>query len=134
MHGVRRYHDDAAADLRADFAQPLPLMVIAELLGLPLEDWPRLTRWSEASVNLGNTVSKDNAEAERAFSAAEVEIAAYVDEHVAVRRRRPQDDLLTRLVEAEVDGQHLGERELLRFVELLLVAGTRPRRTRSRTP
>jgi cytochrome P450 len=112
-------------DVTVDFAQPLPMMVIAELLGLPLEDGPRLTRWSEAIVNLGNTISKDNADAaERAFAAAEVELAAYVAEHAAARRRRPADDLLTRLVEAEVDGQRLTERELLRFVELLLVAGT----------
>jgi cytochrome P450 len=112
-------------DLVAGYAQPLPMMVIADLLGLPREDWRRLTGWSEAIVNLGNTISGDGAAAaEAAFAAAQVEIAAYLEGFVAERRRRPADDVLTRLVEAGAGGPALTGRELLHFFELLLAAGT----------
>jgi cytochrome P450 len=114
-----------AVDLTAALAQPLPMLVIADILGLPHDDWPRLAAWSEAVVNLGNTISQDNAEAaERAFTAAKVEFSAYLDAHVAERRGRPREDLLTRLVHADVEGSALTDRELLAFFELLLVAGT----------
>src|SRR6266699_2449688 len=46
-------------DLAADFAVPLPMRVIAELLGVPVADWPRYKRWSDAIVKVANTVSKD---------------------------------------------------------------------------
>jgi cytochrome P450 len=112
-------------DVTADFAQPLPMLVIADLLGLPREDWRRLTAWSEAIMNLGNTISQDGAAAaEQAFATAQVEMSAYLDAQVAERRRKPREDLLTRLVQAEVGDTRLTERELLHFFELLLAAGT----------
>jgi cytochrome P450 len=113
------------ADVTAGFAQPLPMLVIADLLGLPHEDWHRLAAWSDAILGLANTITRDGAAAaEQAFAAAQIELAAYLQAHVDERRRRPADDLLTRLVQAEVDGQGLTEREILHFFELLLVAGT----------
>src|SRR4051812_30219753 len=44
-------------DLVAQLAAPLPMMVIAEMIGLPVSDWPKLVGWSEAIMNLGNTIS-----------------------------------------------------------------------------
>jgi cytochrome P450 len=112
-------------DLVAGFAQPLPMLVIADMLGLPHEDAPRLAGWSDAILGLANTITKDGAAgAEAAFAAAQRELTAYLDEQLEERRRDPTDDLLTRLVQAEVDGQALTARELLHFFELLLVAGT----------
>ena len=112
-------------DVTADFAQPLPMLVIAELLGLPHEDWRRLAAWSQAIVDLGNTVSQDGAaEAEQAAAVAGAEAAAYLEAHAAERRQAPREDLLTRLVQAEVGDQRLTERELLHFFELLLAAGS----------
>ena len=112
-------------DLVAGFAQPLPMLVIADMLGLPHEDAPRLAGWSDAILGLANTITKVGAAAaEAAFAAAQRELAAYLDEQLEERRRDPTDDLLTRLVQAEVDGQELTEREILHFFELLLVAGT----------
>jgi cytochrome P450 len=114
-------------DLCAEFAAPLPLMVIAELLGLPGSEWPRLKQWSEAIMNLGTTIL-GTPEAARAasagFLAAHAEMHDYLTARIAARRAAPRDDLLTRLVDAEVDGERLTEEEIVRFVQLLLAAGT----------
>jgi cytochrome P450 len=122
-----RVLDRGEMDLAADFAVPLPMMVIAEMLGAPSEDWPRLKEWSDAIVGLASTIlgSEEAARgASEVFGRADEEMKGYLERLVAERREAPRDDLLTRLVEAEVDGHRLGEGELLRFVQLLLAAGT----------
>ncbi|WP_437288272.1 cytochrome P450 [Sorangium sp. So ce406] len=115
-----------AMDLAADYAAPLPMMVIAEMLGIPLEDRARFMRWSEAIVNLSYAIS-GGAEAERMMrehAAAKAEMEGYLAEVLGARRRAPKDDLLTRLVEAEVDGERLTDDEILGFFQVLLAAGT----------
>lgn len=112
-------------DLAADFAVPLPMLVIAEMLGVPVEDWPRYKRWSDVILNIANTFSKDE-EAARAlaeYRAVTAEMRGFLPALIAQRRAAHQDDLLTRLAEAEVDGERLTEQELLGFVQLLLVGG-----------
>ena len=112
-------------DLVADYATPLPLMVIAEMLGFPAADWRQLARWSETIVALGNTISKTGAgEASAAFRAADAEMTAYFGRLVRERRARPTGDLLASLVAAEVDGERLDDADLVRFCQLLLAAGT----------
>jgi cytochrome P450 len=112
-------------DLVADFAVPLPLMVISEMLGAPLDDLARFRAWSDAMLGLGHSVvANDEAKAaEAAFGAATIEMKAYLERLIAERRATPRDDLLTRLVEAEVDGERLNDAELLGFFQLLLLAG-----------
>jgi cytochrome P450 len=112
-------------DLVADFAVPLPMRVIAELLGVPAEDWPRYKRWSDAILKIANTFTKDD-EAARTmdeYRAVTAEMRVFLPDLIARRRAARQDDLLTRLVEAEVDGQRLTPAEVLGFVQLLLVGG-----------
>ncbi len=112
-------------DLVAEFSGPLPMRVIAELLGIPAEDWPRYRRWSDAILAIANTFARGEA-AERIFS----EYRAVTGEmRVAlpglierVRSERP-DALLARLAEAEVGGERLTPGEILGFVQLLLVGG-----------
>jgi cytochrome P450 len=127
-------------DLVRDFATPLPMMVMAEMIGLPGDDWPRLAGWSEAIINLADTIVGDPAaahEASETFVRADEEMRDYLAGLLAARQRAPRDDLLTRLVSAaphagrpawgpraEVDGAGLSETELLRFIQLLLAAGT----------
>ena len=112
-------------DLVADLATPLPMMVIAELMGLPLDDWRRLAGWSEAIVNLGNTIAGGDAlEASAAFARADAEMTDYLAAVIAARRCHPVDDLISRLATAEGDGQRLGDPEIVRFCQLLLAAGT----------
>ncbi len=112
-------------DLAADFAVPLPMRVIAEMLGVPAADWPRYKRWSDVILKLANTFSRDE-ETARTFDeygAVTAEMSAFLPDLIAQRRSAHQDDLLTRLVEAEVDGERLTQREILGFVQLLLVGG-----------
>jgi cytochrome P450 len=113
-------------DLCADFAVPLPIMVIAEMLGIPIADRDRFKRWSDAILNLGETIGggEAGAQAAREFRAAREEIRAYLADLLPARRRAPEDDLLTRLVQAEVDGERLSEDEILDFFLLLLLAGS----------
>jgi cytochrome P450 len=112
-------------DLAADFAGPLPMLVIAEMLGVPVEDWPRYKRWSDVILKLANTFSRDE-EAVRTvneYGAVTAEMRLFLPDLIAQRRAAHQDDLLTRLVEAEVDGEGLTQAEILGFMQLLLVGG-----------
>lgn len=105
-------------DFVSGFSGPLPAMVIADLLGIPRDDRDRFRAWSTTLVQ-GNPL--------RGASGSGLEAATalydYFTSFLAERRARPQDDLMTALVQAEVDGQHLSEDELLGFCLLLLVAG-----------
>ena len=113
-------------DLVMDYATPLPTLVIAGMLGIPLEDQPQLVRWSEAIVNLSHAIPGGEAgeRAKREFGAARGEIAVYLADTLADRRRSPRDDLLSRLVAGEVDGRHLTDDEIVGFFILLLSAAT----------
>jgi len=112
-------------DLAMDFAVPLPMMVITEMLGIPAEDLPRCKRWSDEILKLSYSLFRgpDEARAVAEYRAATAEMKAYLPELLAQRRASPRDDLLTRLVEAEVDGERLTEEEILGFFQLLLVGG-----------
>jgi cytochrome P450 len=112
-------------DLAADFAVPLPMLVIAEMIGVPAADWPRYKRWSDVIVGIANTISRDE-EAARAiaeYRAVTTEMRAALPDLIARRQSDGQDNLLTRLVAAEVDGEQLTPDEILGFVQLLLVGG-----------
>jgi cytochrome P450 len=112
-------------DLVADYAVPLPLLVIAEMLGATTSDVATLRRWSDVILGLSHSVAADAraAAAEEAFRAITDEMRAYLREVLAARRATPRDDLFTRLREAEVDGVRLSDDEILGFFQLLLVAG-----------
>jgi cytochrome P450 len=112
-------------DLAESYSVPLPMMVIAGMIGIPVADWPMFRRWSDGILKLSYTRS-GGPEAEQAlseFMAVTAEMNPYLAEMMAQRRIEPRDDLLTRLVEAEVDGEHLTPEEILGFVQLLVVAG-----------
>jgi cytochrome P450 len=113
-------------DLAEDFAVPLPMLVIAEMLGVPAADRPRFHRWSEVILNMSYTIG-DRGEAARAADAAfrdvTVEMNAYLTDALAERRAAPKDDLLTRLLNAEVDGERLTQAEILGFFQLFIVGG-----------
>jgi len=117
-----------AMDLAADFAVPLPMTVIAEMIGIPGADWARYKNWSDVILKLSYSMRgmEGDAEASTAisgFTAVTEEMDAYLAKLIQQRKAAPRDDLLTRLVEAEVDGQRLTRSEILGFVQLLVVAG-----------
>ena len=112
-------------DLAGEFAIPLPMMVIAEMIGISSADWPRFRQWSESILKLSYTISggEQAAAASAEYFAVTAEMSGYVQQLIEQRRAAPKDDLLTKLVEAEVDGERLTEKEILGFVQVLLVAG-----------
>jgi cytochrome P450 len=112
-------------DLATDYSVPLPMMVIAEMIGIPLADWPLFRNWSDVILKLSLTIS-DGAESQaalREFAAMKAEVSDYLRGLVDQRRSHPRDDLLTRLVEAEVEGDRLTHEEIVAFFQLLLVGG-----------
>jgi cytochrome P450 len=108
-------------ELVHDLAYPLPVTVIAELLGIPAADRARFKEWSDQlAVLLDPLQATDGfAPTERAFD----EIAAYMRPIFAERRRNPRDDLISALVGVEDEGQTLSEIELLALTMLILGAG-----------
>jgi cytochrome P450 len=112
-------------DLVSDYCAPLPMRVIAELLGVPADDWSRYRRWSDAILQVANTFTRDE-EAVRTlaeYRAVTEEMRAALPGLIARVRSECPDALLARLVEAEVDGDRLTPGEVLGFVQLLLVGG-----------
>ncbi len=108
-------------DLVHDFAEPLPVIVICELLGVDAEHRADLRAWSAAIVKLYEM--EHTAEQQRAANDAVVAFSAFVRGIVAERRARPADDLITALVEVEEGGEMLTEDELIGTCILLLNAG-----------
>ena len=114
-------------DLVADFAAPLPMLVIAEMLGIPAQDRPQFHQWADAIVAMSHTIGgpQDAARAaQEGFAAVTAEMSSYLSALLAARRGEPGGDLLTRLDGAEVDGVRLTMDEILGFFQLLLLAGS----------
>ena len=105
-------------DLVADYAFQLPIIVISELLGIPLEDRERFKVWSNAIVS---PALDDTAQARAAQLIQE--FLDYLRDLFAIRRQEPQDDLISALLQAEEAGDQLNESELFSTVVLLIVAG-----------
>lgn len=114
--------DGDVLDLVSCYAEPLPVWVIAELLGVPRTDWGLLRPWSNAIVRMyeyGVSDSQRN-DAERAAA----EFVAYLRAMVAERRHALTDDLVSSLIsEVDSDGARLSEDELITTCTLLLNAG-----------
>jgi cytochrome P450 len=113
-------------DVIADLAYPLPVTVIAEMLGIPPADREKFKHWSdEVAILGGGTGSAANFTLEdyRRIAQAFQELTAYFSKVVAERRVRPQGDLLSTLAQAEEAGDRLNEDELYANAMLLLVAG-----------
>lgn len=114
--------DGSPVDLIEVFAAPLPVQVIAELLGIPESDWPLLRPWSNAIVKMYEYEVSDAQR--RAAETAAREFVEYLRVLVAQRRRNPGEDLVSSLIaETDADGARLSEDELITTCTLLLNAG-----------
>jgi len=103
-------------DLVTGFTQPLPMYVMSELLGVPMEDRPTFRRWAHAVVHT-------NVGSSEAIATAQHELYAYFARVVAERRAKPRADLVSLLLSPTPDGERLSEDEILGFCFLLLLAG-----------
>jgi cytochrome P450 len=111
-------------DLIADFAYPLPVTVIAEMLGVPSADRPTFKRWADAMTTGTDEIPTDAAApVVQERLRLQQEMSAYFRATVEARCAAPRDDLISGLVAAEVEDAHLSEAEILAFSNLLLVAG-----------
>jgi cytochrome P450 len=115
-------------DLATEYSIPLPMTVIAEMIGIPAGDWQKFREWSDVILKLSYSMrglegEQETANALNGFRAVTVEMNDYLSSMIKERRATPRDDLLTRLVEAEVDGERLSQHEILGFFQLLIVGG-----------
>ena len=121
--GERRF------DLIDALAYPLPVIVIADLLGLPASDRPLFRRWADRLLERSEAGPDESLsqmlseEAIARFAPAMREMNRYLLEHIRARRLSPADDLTSALVRADVDGVGLSDEEIVGFVGLLLLAG-----------
>ncbi len=120
-HGLIDRFPAGAFDLIPAYCTQLPVIVIARLLGVPEDRAPDLLAWSNAMVAMYQ--ARRGRAAEEAAAAAAAAFAGFLRDHVADRRRRPADDLITHLIAAEAEGERLTTDELIATCILLLNAG-----------
>jgi cytochrome P450 len=108
---------DRQMELISQFSYPLPITVICEMLGIPPEDREQTRRWSE------NLLSAQSPERMEEIGRDIGEFIAYLRELFARKRETPGDDLISQLLQVEVDGDRLTEDEILAMVFILFVAG-----------
>ena len=109
---------DTPVDIVPPLAVPLPVQVIAQLLGLPESKWDSVWEWSEASIP-GTEIYNDEARK----NALNEEMYAELMRLVSEARREPKDDVISQLAAIEVDGDRLSDDELRMFLNQILVAG-----------
>jgi cytochrome P450 len=111
-------------DFVCDFSDPLPVIVIAEMLGIPTEDRAMFKRWSDDLIGESGDVDSLQTEQEIARRRASLDgMDDYFRKIIDARRKNPRNDLISGLVQAEIEGQQLTEDDLLAFCDLLLIAG-----------
>ena len=117
----RQLGNDDVIDFVPNFAAELPLVVIAELLGIPYEDRHKIFEWSNRLI--GNSDPEYNDGPPEQALEASMELYMYAQSLADARRERPMDDIVTTLITADLDGEQLSDIEFNVFVLLLAVAG-----------
>jgi cytochrome P450 len=119
---VDRFADKGECEAIADFAVPLPLFVISDMLGIPRSDYLRFKSWSDAWLTLLALTASEEESVDAAHRV--VDMHHYFVAAMAERRAEPRDDLLTDLVQASYENERpLSDREILSILDQLLVAG-----------
>ena len=121
---LTRMHLDTALenesfDYITEFAGKLPMDVISELVGVPVEDRQHLRGLADAVMHREDGVT----DVPQSALVAAMELLVYYADMVKQRRRKPHDDLTSALLEAEIDGDRLGDDEIMAFLFLMVVAG-----------
>lgn len=112
---VDRFADRGHADLVKEFNFEYPTRIIARILGLPEQDYEQFQRWSISLLSF--TINPERGQA------ASLALRDYFTPILAARRAEPRNDLISRLADAEIDGQKLSDEEIFSFLRLLLPAG-----------
>ncbi|MGC4107595.1 MAG: cytochrome P450 [Thermomicrobiales bacterium] len=115
--------DAGSADLITNFAYPLPMLVIAQILGIPEEDFAKFRRWAGDIAAAIDFQLEGLAELQARVDQTTHELSEYLRWVFSLRKADPQDDLISRLIAADEDGKQLDEDEVIGTCILLLVAG-----------
>jgi hypothetical protein len=111
-------------ELVGEFVSPVPINVIAFLIGVPRRDWATFRRWSDEVVE-GTYPTKNRTERGEGLAGGHPEFASYIDALITARRKsgeRP-DDLVTKLIDTEIDGQRLTDVEIRTQLVFLIISG-----------
>lgn len=109
-------------ELIDDFAIPLPVTVIAEMLGVPPADQVRFKQLSDLVLRSGEEMMRGRVPSPE-MQAADPELRRYLEEQIQSHTTQPQTDLISGLLDATVDGERLSTREIVDTCKLLLIAG-----------
>ncbi|MEI5100570.1 cytochrome P450 [Streptomyces sp. PmtG] len=114
-------------ELVADLAYPLPVIVVAELLGVPASDRDQFKVWAdnviESFSGFTSLDTEEGPEAIREGTERLQPLLAYLAGHIAERRRRPREDLMSLLATAEIDGERLTDNEAINIANIMLITG-----------
>ena len=113
---------DDEFDLIAAFAGPIPTIIIAEMMGIPLEHREDFIHWSDAKVKSWGKPGMSEIEINEART-AQVALEKFFSEQVQQRRNKPADDMISQMVIAEFDGDKLSDEDIIAQCDLLLVGG-----------
>ncbi|NNL66585.1 MAG: cytochrome P450 [Myxococcales bacterium] len=121
---VMEHGAQGETDFVATVSALLPIWVIAEMLGVPRSDWELLFDWTNKTIGAADPEYRDEgASPKETIEAARLSLFHYFDDMTKDRRKHPQDDLVSLLANAEVDGKELPPFELLSYYLLLVIAG-----------
>ena len=123
LDGLANQGEVSDMDFVTAVSAPVPLAVLAELLGVPRSDWKLMFRWTNAIVGADDPEYRQGESSQASAIESRRTLFAYFWEMVKERRRQPREDIVTVLAQAEVDGKPLPPRELLSYCFLLVVAG-----------
>ncbi|MGA7909532.1 MAG: amino acid adenylation domain-containing protein [Candidatus Sulfotelmatobacter sp.] len=116
------FAERGSMDVIADLGEPLPSIITAELLGVPVEDRHRLKRWSANFAEMLGNFQHNPEHAQTMLSTVD-EMTAYFREAVAETRRHPREGLIQSLLTAEIDGDRLSDEEVVANVIITMVGG-----------
>ena len=119
---VEQLPSDGRVELVSALANPLPLEMICEILGVPLKDRELFNNWGNSLAEIGLDGPRTTAQVKELETASK-QLTDYMAELLAFRRKHPTDDLLSSLAQSETDGSTLTDREIVATASFLLLAG-----------
>ena len=115
--------DRAECDFVTEISSKVPVAVIAEMLGVPRADWPRLFRWTNEIIGGGDPEFQRGENPTDTFAQARMEVFEYFSNLVTERQKQPANDVTSIVANAKINGAPLPMLELLSYLLLLVVAG-----------
>jgi cholest-4-en-3-one 26-monooxygenase len=118
-----KFVDRNECDFVTDISSKIPLAVIAELLGVPHEDWDRLFRWTNQVIGSNDPEFQDATLKDETFDQARMELFTYFSDMVTKRIKNPTEDITSAVANSTVNGAPMPQFEMLSYYLLLVVAG-----------